>query len=229
MEEKKCPVCGTVNDGNAKFCVGCAAEFALHETVETVESAPESVQESDDLSGESVTGEFVDTPVQEPVQEPMDEPVEEQPEVETAVEAQPVEPQAAEPEESAVTEGVYEAAPIVPPIPEPKKKEKKVKEKKVKEKPVQQSVQQVADGYGPKPVSVIGWIGLILLRLIPLGAIIELVIALSSSNPTLRNYGKAKLILIIIMVVLIIVGFIMLLPVIQDVYDNIYDMIDLYR
>lgn len=229
MEEKTCPKCGTVNDVNAKFCVGCAAEFALLESEQAAENtSEEDVVVQDDLGGDTVTGEFVDAPVEESV-EAAEEVVREQPVVEAVAESQEVT------EGTSVETGAYDTAPAPIPVAVPEKKakkEKKVKEKKVKkEKQVEQNMPvpgQSIEGYAPKPVSVIGWIGLILVRIIPLGVIIELVIALSSSNPTLRNYGKAKLILIIIGVVLVIAGFIALLPVIQDVYDNIYDLIDVY-
>jgi hypothetical protein len=219
MEEKICSICGATNEADAKFCVGCAAEFSenqvkeVTETVE-VEASTEMVEEAvsevakeqevvqADVAKESatITGEFIEAGN----------------EVAESVEVKQV--------VAPVAESV-----VVPPIIAGKK-QKAPKEKKVKQPKQQPVVQEVVapsnGGYAQKPVSVIAWIGLMFLRIIPLGVIIELVIALSSSNPTLKNYGKAKLILIIIGIILVIVAFITILPIIQDAYDEVYDILE---
>lgn len=59
-----------------------------------------------------------------------------------------------------------------------------------------------------KPVTMGTWIGLMLLSIVPFGGIIALIIALSSQNQSLKNYGKAMLVIMGIGFVLAILAII---------------------
>jgi uncharacterized membrane protein len=185
MEEKICTKCGKSNEGNAKFCTGCAEPFLGADVSEATVEAVDTV--------------VVEAPV---VEAPVVEvPVVEVPVVEAPVVEAPV-----------VVVPVVEAPVVVAP-----------KQTVYTETP--QQVQVV--GEPEKTVPTIAWIGLFLLKIIPLlGVIIEIIIAMTSKNKSLRNYGKARLILLIIGFVLFIAVVIFMVVVLQDVAKDIMDVME---
>ncbi|MDA3846694.1 MAG: zinc-ribbon domain-containing protein [Vallitaleaceae bacterium] len=203
--EKICSKCGTSNEESAKFCVSCAAEFAAVVADDTVGPA----------SSESVQSVETEEPVQ--VETPAEVQAEVQAEVPAEVQAEvPAETPAEAPQQAPVVKApaeVPQQAPVYAAVPpqgatyvEP----------------------QIQEPIAVKPVPVIAWLGLFLLRIVPLGAIIEIIIAMTSKNKSLSNYGKAKLIFLIVGIILAIVFVITMFSLVEDMIYEIQDAMDSY-
>jgi len=219
--DKICSKCGTSNEESAKFCVGCSAEFP---SIEANMDSSEPVVEQ--------TGEYVEQVAEEPVAEEqvaeeqvaeesvVSEPMGSEPMGSEPVVSEPVvsEPMGSEPVFAPATQPAVPAPQPIPPAPQPSQ---------VYTAPTPQAATQPAvPQESEKPVHVIAWIGLFLLRIIPLGAIIVIIIAMTSKNQSLRNYGKAKLILMIISIVLVIAFIIVNFDLVQEAVYTLQDIIN---
>jgi hypothetical protein len=203
--EKICSKCGTSNEESAKFCVSCAAEFAAVVADDTVGPA----------SSESVQSVETEEPVQ--VETPAEVQAEVQAEVPAEVQAEvPAETPAEAPQQAPVVKApaeVPQQAPVYAAVPP---------------QGATYVVPQTQEPIVEKPVPVIAWLGLFLLRIVPLGAIIEIIIAMTSKNKSLSNYGKAKLIFLIVGIILAIVFVITMFSLVEDMIYEIQDAMDSY-
>lgn len=182
MENKICPRCGTANERDSKFCVGCANQFVSGEAGGNLSSIPTNMNQRGAYQSQS-QGQHTSVAQNQPgrVVNPM-EPIN-----------QPGHRMPPAPPQNMYTGG-------------------NMQNNQFNAQPMQHLNMNLNNQY-EMPYSVGKWVGLLLLQiLLPgLGSIIALIICLTSDNATVRNFGKAQLILIIIGVVLSIIGFILVI------------------